>query len=312
MRINFIQNHLYYNQPNPNSSPTFSAQGKPLTLKYIVEKRSNLLPARVLENVKKCLLTPTPESKSLLTLHRETYAPLLECKTLDEVKSLYPEFKDIKDEIIFKRPNSTYAKSFTERIQNENFALKMLQEIWANLKNKDDIAKEYGMNSRSSLDWALGQINFIPLSSNYKKILVASDAEGNKTIADKTRAWNALHPDLMYAHNKKAAQGCKTEQYREAQSERIKKYDIEHPERREKISNALKEGWQKCPEVRKAISEFSKNESSFLKNALAKKSTNKKITEKEERAIAGFYKRFWDTHPELKAVYAEARKGCKG
>ena len=130
MRINFIQNHLYYNQPNPNSSPTFSAQGKPLTLKYIVEKRSNLLPARVLENVKKCLLTPTPESKSLLALHRETYAPLLECKTLDEVKSLYPEFKDIKDEIIFKRPNSTYAKSFTERIQNENFALKMLQEIY--------------------------------------------------------------------------------------------------------------------------------------------------------------------------------------
>ena len=312
MRINCIQSYSLYNQNNFNKSLSFEASGKPLTLKYVVEKRSNLLPTRVLESAKKCLLDLSLKTKSLLALHKEIYAPLLECKTLNEVKRLYPEFEDITNEIKFKKPKSIYAKLFMERTENENFALKMLQEIWANLKNKDEIALELGMNSRSSLEWALGQINFVPLSSSYKKLLIASDVEGNKTIADKTRAWNALHPDLMYAHNKKAAQGCKTDKYREAQSKRMKQYDKEHPERREKISKTLKEGWQKCPEVRKAMSEFSKKESSFLKGALCKKTANKKLTEEEKRALAGFYKRFWDSHPELKAVYAEARKGCKG
>lgn len=311
MRINCIQNYSFYNQNNFNKSLSFEASGKPLTLKYVVEKRSNLLPTRILDSAKKCLLDSSLKNKSLLALHKEIYAPLLECKTLQEVKSLYPEFENITDEIKFKRPKSIYAKLFMERTENENFALKMLQEIWANLKNKDEIALDLGMNSRSSLEWALGQINFVPLSSSYKKLLLASDVEGNKAIADKTTAWNSLHPDLMYAHNKKAAQGCKTEEYREAQSKRIKEYDNEHPERREKISITLKKGWQKCPEVRKAMSEFSKNESYFLKNALGKKTANKKLTEGEKRAIASFYKRFWDAHPELKAVYSEARKGCK-
>ena len=311
MKINNIQNYSYYRRNDYNSSLTFEASGKPLTLKYIVEKRENLLPIRVLEGAKKCLLDSSLKTKSLLDLHKEIYAPLLECKTLDEAKKLFPEFESLKEEIKFKRPNSLYAKSFMERTENENFALKMLQDIWGNLKNKDDIAKELGMNSRSSLDWALGQINFVPISSSYKKLLLASDVEGNKTIADKTRAWNALHPDLMYVHNKNAAQGCKTAEYRQAQSKRIKEYDKEHPERREKISATLKEGWQKCPEVRKAMSEFSKKESTFLKRALVKKTTNKNLTEEEKRVIAGFYRRFWDAHPELKAVYAEARKGCK-
>lgn len=309
MQISSIQNNYLYNPQVKDSA--FKSRGKPITLQYIVEKRSYLLPERILGSAKKLLADTKAKLPSLLDLHKQTYAPLLECKTLSEAQDLFPEFNEIEENITFKRPKSIYAKLFKERTENENFALKMLQDIWAKLKTKDEIAEEFGMYGRTSLDWALKQINFVTFNTNYRKLLQASDEEGNKIIAQKTTAWNSLHPDLMYAHNKKAAQKCKTDEYRTEQAKRMKEYDLTHPERRKKISITLKEGWEKCPEVRAAISEFIKSEKALIKNLLSKKSKKIQLSEFEKRALSSFYKRFWESHPELKDVYAKARKGCK-
>lgn len=308
MRILSIPTFNIQNNNYKNTQPTFEAGGKPITLQYILEKRSNLLPERVLQAVKAELAKGSSKTRSLLEIHRAIYEPILKYTSLEALKedAAFPEFKDIKPFVLFER-NTRYAKEFKERT-DKNFVLNMIQEYWGNLKTKDEIAQSFGMKNRNSLEWALKQIDFVSFHPNYRTLLRSSDEAGNREIASKTAAWNALHPDLMYARNKHAAQGCKTEEYRKAQAQRMKEYDKEHPERREKISISGKEAWAKCPEVRQAMSEFAAQSSSFLRHIVMKRFSGVKLTNKEDRISRGFFKRFWQTHPELKAVYAEAKK----
>ena len=309
MKIDFIQNNSTNAAKTYKNRVSFQSGGKPITLQYILQNRTNLLPPRILEQVKNTVRRVSScEMPSLLELHKKTYSPLLACKTLDEVKQLYPEFSEIKEDVVFLR-DSVYAKEFKAKT-DKNFVLKLLQEYWVQLKTKDEIARELGMNSRSSLEWALKQIGFVSYPHNYKTLLKASDKIGNDEIAAKTRAWNKAHPDEMYARNKHAAQGCKTPEYRAAQSQRIRKYDAEHPERKEKISQSLTYAWEICPELRSAMLAMLA-ENRYTGIIFSKKRQGIKLTDSQHRMIQGFFKRYWDSHPEFKTIFSQACKKSK-
>ncbi len=294
-----------YNRQEMN--PVFHAGGKPLGLAYIFEKRSYLLPQRVKNRVYTVLKNGKGEHLSLMQLHKDLYSPLLDCQTLEEAKNIFPEFETINDVVVKYQRRTINADSFTDDIR-ENFALKMLKEFWANLKTKDEIAKSFGMKNRTSLEWALKKIGFVTYSPNYKTLLMASDEAGNKLIAGKTRANNLENLEKMYAHNKKAAQACKTPEYRQAQSERMKKYDIEHPERRQKISEFDKMTWELCPEIKRAMNAFAEEQPAFVRSVVMKKIKGGVLSDCEQRIDKGFYKRFWQAHPELKEVLAKAKQ----
>lgn len=307
MQILSIQNYQYNNFTKIQPQATFGHGGKPITLEYVVKNRAQYLPERVLVEAKKVLADVSVAVKpTLLDLHKRIYAPLLECTTLDEAKAIFPEFEPMTDTVKFKRV-SKFSKDFYNKTDS-NFALKMLQEVWANAKSMEQIAKDFGMNSRTTLVWPLQQINFISIGPKYINLLRASDAEGNKVIAAKTTAWNQLHPDLMQKKNKHAAQACKTEEYRQAQRERMLEYDLNHPERAQKISEFGKEMWSKAPEVRKAMSDFFAKEPPEVRRLLAKRSNGYPLRTAERRIIKGAYERFWQSHSELKEVLSNARK----
>lgn len=305
MKITSIQNNTLNNRFT-TSQTSFGQYGKPLTLQEIVKKNEKIVPNRVLLRVREILANITDKLPSLKEIHLSIYAPLLECKTLDEAIELFPEFSEIEKEVKFIR-NSRYKKEFMSRTDS-NFALKMLQEVWAKLKTKDEIAKELGMSSKNSLEWPLKKINFVSYLPNYKIILNASDAEGNKIIAEKTREYNRRNPAKMYAKNKRAAQACKTQEYREAASKRMKEYDIKHPERIEKIKEHDKLMWSLCPEIKEAMSEFVKKEPAHVRSALAKRIKGYPLNNAEKRILKGLNERFWQTYPEYKKVLADANK----
>ena len=307
MQISSIKNS--YSLSTYQNQPSFTAQGKPLALKYIVEKQAHYLPNNILAKAKEALFSKSKELPTLMQIHMERYSPLKNCKNMEEVRKLYPEFANIKDTVDFKR-ESVYTRKFREKAK-DNFVLNTLKAYWVGLKPLDKIAQELGMTNRSSIQRALDLVNFVTYPPNYKTLLKSSDPEGNKIIAAKTTAWNALHPDLMYAHNKHAAQGCKKESYRQAKSKSMKEFYNAHPERKEKLSQNLRDGWQKCIEIKKAMSDAIRESSSFLKQALYKRRQGQKLSENEKKAIQGFYKHFWDSHPEFKKIYAEARIGYK-
>lgn len=305
MKVNLLTNNYIQNYSNTKQSPVFQACGNPINLKYIMEKRDYLLPQRVKEQVGKIMERNPKNMPSLLEVHNSVYAPLAECKSFDEVKKLFPEFSGIKEQVVYER-NSVYSRNFQNRT-DENFALDVLKKFWVELKTKDEIAQDFGMPNRSSLEWILKKINFVSYPLNYKTLLKSSDSTGNAKIAAKTTAWNSMHPDLMRAHNKRAAQGCKTPEYRQTQSARIIALDSQNPQRREKISKYTKRVWELCPEVKHAMSEFSKEAPSFIIACVSKKLRGENLNALESRMCKAFFSRFWRLNPEMRETYARAR-----
>ena len=236
MIVNNIRFNTYTPPQKTKHQPSFEAK-MPIDLNYVLEKRAHLLPQRILEEVQKIIASKPEKMPTLKEVHLRTYAPLLECKTLKEAKELFPEFNDIKEaNTSFQKMRGNIKKLKESGFLEEGFSLKLLQEIWAKLKTQDEIAKEFGLKNRSSIGWVLPKIGFVNFDKNYKTLLLASDTESRAIIANKTIAWNASHPDLMKARNRKAAQGMKKPENREAHSKRMKQHFVEHPERREEVS----------------------------------------------------------------------------
>lgn len=302
MQTNFSINNYQQNYSSYNQS--FGAKGKPLDLKYIYNNRSRLLPDRVKEIVKNLISEGEDKGVSLLYIHKTIYEPILSCKTLGEVKELYPEFRDVL-------PMAQMRHGGGKAIMSENFGLKMLQEYWGNLKSKDEIAQMFGLKNRSSLGVMLKKINFVGVDTNYKRLLEASDEVGNRQIAQKTRDWNANNPEKRRELNKHAAQGCKTVEYRAAQAQRIIEYDKIHPERRQKISEHSTRMWDLCPEVRVAMSDYDRQQEAFFGIVLGKRARKEPLTQNERRMVSIFYKRFWNAHPELKENLSVANRKAK-
>ena len=125
-------------------------------------------------------------------------------------------------------------------------------------------------------------------------------------IADKTKAWNKANPELRQTLNKHAAQFCKKEEYRQAQAQRMFEYDMLHPERRQKISQKSKEMWNRCPEVKTAMCQFSKKQGQYLSILLAKHAKKLPLSETEQIVLNSFFKKFWMAHPEMKKILADA------
>lgn len=241
MKVNSVQ-YPFYNA-RLNARPSFQG-GKIIDLSYVLKNRAYLLPERVLSQVEQIVASKTKKMPTLKEIHLKTYAPLLECETLEEAQRLFPEFADMKEaNISFKRYTGNVQKLLETGHLEDNFSLKMLKEFWAKLKSQDEVAKEMGLEGRTSLAWVLQRIGFVNYNTNYRTLLMASDPESRAVIASKTAAWNAAHPDLVKIKNKHAAQFCKTPEYRAAHSKRMKEYDKLHPERKLRISETSKNYW---------------------------------------------------------------------
>ncbi len=303
---------VQYSPYSKFTAPNFQRRTTPIDFNYILQNHTAKLPKRVLNRVQELRSQNSTQTPTLKDVHKQIYAPLLECKTLDEAKKLFPEFADITEaNISFKRITGNIKKLKESGKLEDNFSLKMLQEFWANLKSQDEVAKELGLKDRSAIQWVLQKIGFVNYSSNYKTLLMSSDPETRAIISAKTTAWNAAHPDLMLAKNKHAAQFCKTPEYREAHSIRMKEYDKTHPERREKISAYDKKVWDLCPEIKIAMTNYKNTQSNAVQAILNKQAHKEKLTTEEKRIIKGFYKGFWQNHPELRQVFKEAHAKVK-
>lgn len=302
MEIN--SNYQVYNYKN-QYQPSFSS-AKDITLNYLVKKRAYSLPSRILTRAKELVSSMTSQT-SLLDLHKQTYAPLLSCKTLDEARNLFPEFREILDAKILLQKRSKHTEKIFEKVKPEDLSLKLLQKYWANLSSQEEIAKEFGV-SRYAVQWINEKLNFPAFPKNYLTLLKASDEKLNAQIAQKTTDFNLANPEQMYARNRHAAQFCKTKKYKRAQSTRIKEYDKAHPERKQKIADFDREVWERLPQIRAALREELKTYKKIYSIIAKKESQHQPLNEFEERMKKSFYKKFWTKYPEYKAQYSEMRK----
>lgn len=298
------------NYPSKAGEFSFCGLGaKGITLRYALTKQRHLLPPAMAEAISRLLEGGSTSHPTLRELHLQTYAPLLDCKTLDEARNLFPEFMGVLDAKAVLQRQRANIRKIEEHCPKERLSLLLLQELWGKLTPQAELAKQLGLSSHRQLDYFKSAICFPNRSTAYTNLLKASEPEMNSEMARKTTAYNLLHPDLMYARNKRAAQFTKTPEYREAQKQRLRQHFIDHPEKREFAKRVSQTVWDRLPHMKQALKDFLEKEcSQYTRSVIKKLFTGEKFSSADARVRMQFYKDFWAKYPEFRQEYSQMRK----
>lgn len=231
MKIN--PQHSRYSYTDSEKNTSFGS-AKDINLKYIYKNRLHLLPDRMKNIITQIVRGNIECSCSLRDLHISVYKRLLDCKTLDEARNVFPEFREVLDLSNVVQRDSANLRKIKEKKSVSEFSLFMLKERWGKLRTLNEIALNLGLKDRSALSWFADKVRIPDLGKNYQTLLKASDEELNAQIASKTKAYNRLHYESVVRRNRDLS-------------------------RQNKALNSFisKEAWRRLPEVRDALSEVS-------------------------------------------------------
>lgn len=190
---NYCNSNKYY--------PNFSG-ARDINLKYIYDKRLRLLPQRMRVKVANAVENNGDIFEPLRDIHLRTYAPLLECKTLGKAQNMFYEFREVLPANVVIQHKSPNIKKIMESVKLEDLSLVLLKERWGNLKTLDEIAKQFGLKSRSAIAWLMDIIRIPDFGANYHRLLSSTDETLNKKIAQKTKDYNAAHRAYVIQRNR--------------------------------------------------------------------------------------------------------------
>ena len=170
---NSEKKHFNFIQYNRNLDfDTISFTGKKTLTQQIKELPSNAFLSDGLRNY----IMDNINQKNILDLHKEYYAPLMYCNTLDEAKKLYPEFLnvvDINDIDLNKTNNRTVKKIANGEIKGlskENASLLFLQKYIGRLEPLKGNEEQYFNINYHTMEGLLKYLN-ISMDKDYKDII---------------------------------------------------------------------------------------------------------------------------------------------
>ena len=286
-------------------TPSFQAASD-ITLRYLADKRAKYLPKRVFNEINELITTGKDNGVTIIDLHNKVYAELFNAKSLEEVKSLYPEFKDVIDAQTIEGNRSKAVTAIKNKMNLKDFSLKIIQDLYS-LKTEDSLVKEFGLTNRSLLLWVLEKLNIPKLSGNYNILVKMSNEVENKRIAELSRQAIFNNPEEQARKLKLAGESQSRPEVAEKKRIAMKKHYAENPEHAKKTSIISKRTWDKCPEIKQALSEFTAKEPDVFRRLLSLRTKGKVLNSDEKRILSGYYKCFWEQYPELLVKYKQAR-----
>ena len=162
---------------------------------------------RVYDNAKAAIKDPE-NKKTLYDIHLETYAPLLECKTLDEAKAMFPEFETVRDaKDLFLRYGTHKEKEKAFRsapyiaqlvfersvpeVKIEDLSLQYLKKIYGKGYATSANDKFYDFDHPTTVK-TLKALNIKPLDAHYVRLINGDNTDiRNKRKAAVKKSWNS-------------------------------------------------------------------------------------------------------------------------
>ncbi len=251
----------YLNKNNIN----FTGGRKTLSLIEQAE-RLNLdnLPPFISNSIKKAL--SSNKNVTLYDIHTKIFTPLLECKTLDEAKALYPEFRSVIDakDLNPEKMSPTMLKIKNGEIEGitlENLSLELLKIHYGKGISPNSRSAYYGLSKDASLK-LFDILKIKKLDGMYLRLLNDCNPIKRKRVSEswtsEKRAQHAAIANKIWDDPKK----------RQAQSEQRQEWFKEHPDECKKISERLT-GTKLSSETKRKISEskilFYENNPEFSK-----------------------------------------------
>ena len=133
------------------------------------------------------------------------------------------------------------------------------------------------------------------------RLLKLSDPTGNAEFAEKSQQCLKT-PDAIKKRLESCAIAHRAPEYREKKRQEMKNFYKRNPEAAEKVRIITQKTWDRCPEIKTALSAYSEEQSPYVISLLKKRSTGAALNTQERRTLAGYYKKFWDTHPDFKEL----------
>ena len=284
--------------------PTFGSAAK-LNLKYILEKHRKKLPESVLKRVLKLSELEIDKLPTLKDLHNYIYTPLQEAKSLDEVRGIYPEFKDVIDLKDYKTKHSKAIESIKQNMPLEGFTLDFIKKLYAPTK-MDELVKFYGVKNRSSLEYLAESLGIKKLSGMYLNLYRLSDEVENARFAKKAQSY-VRTPEARKKCNERAIATHRTPEYRAKKRKEMIDFYKKNPEVAQKTAQISKMTWDSCPEVKEAFALYRKHLDPSTRRVLAKGLVGEKMNDFERKVFGGAMKEFWESHPQMRTIYQQRR-----
>lgn len=276
-----------------------------ITVEYVLKNHSRFLPQSMKKRMQE-LITSGLGKKRLNEVHEEVYKDLFEAKTLNEVTEKFPEFSGVKDIKEISDNRSKAIKFLLKIMPLENFTLDYIKKLYRPTL-QENLVREYGFTNRSLLAWLNSKLNIQKLSGSYIKLLKMSDEKENGRIAELSRRAIYENESAQKYRLQRAAEAHKTPEYRTKKRKEMKDYYLRHPETAQKTGLISKMTWDRCPEIKKALSEYTRSLDSYTKKVMSKKVAGISLNEKEMRIATVYYSNFWKLNPQYKAIYRERR-----
>ena len=134
-----------------------------------------------------------------------------------------------------------------------------------------------------------------------------SDEAENSRIAELSRQAIYRMPEVQQARQAKAAAYHRTPEYKKMKRQQMIDFYKNNPHLAERVSRLSKLTWEKCPEIKEALKIYTAESPDYVKACLRKKRSGGKLTEVDKRIIYGYYKGFWEKHPEFVELYSRMR-----
>ena len=291
------------------------------------EEGKSIVPDRVREAANFVLENGNPKNLTLIDVHKHVYDDIRYAESLDEVKELYPEFKDVisSDDLDasegslisdVKQGKSQYFS------KDEDLALQMLKLYWAEGFSTRDLKK---YTDDKGVVYAMKKMQIPLLNKHYSIVLKFSDREYNERMSAEMSARKLQNLEQksssgtyvyiprgkMSEEQKKKISESLIDYYSEnpqriyAQSMRQKEFYRNNPQAAETFRQVLEDAWGlgSSKPVKEALSRFMKNRGEKSVN-YAEISQTTSLSAKMRLRM----QEFWEQNPKAKEKFSTSMK----
>ena len=262
-----IQNNYNYNTSFTSASD--------ITIRYVLEKHSDILPARIKKEIQLILSEGGKNLPKLYEVHNRVYQRLFNAQNMEEVREYYPEYKDIIELTTLAGNRSKAVKAVKQKgISLEDFTLDFIKKLFAPM-SQEALVKEYNFTNRSLVLWLMEKLHIPKFKGNYINLLRMSDEVENSRIAELSRQAIYRMPEVQQARQAKVVIHHKTPEYREKKRKQMINFYKNNPHMAERVSKLSRLTWEKCPEIREALRIYTAESPDYIKSFLRKEDRKK-------------------------------------
>ncbi len=284
-------------------------------LDKLAQKNSSVYPPHIREWAGMILEEGNKTKDTLISIHKKYFSNLKECFSLEEIKSKFPEFKDVITSDSVKTTQGSlldkFQKGELEFFDNdEDLSVQLIKLYWGEGFSLNDL-KRYA--DGVDLYHTMKKLNIPTVNRDYGHILKFSDPDYNerltremteKRLAALDRKAQTEQGEPVYIkrgplsaeHKQKISEGLK-KYYQENperiydMSERQKEFYRQNPEKSEEISRVLKKAWNVfgADRIKSALSKFMKSKGFKSFNP---ESNPVELSKEQSKAM----KQFWGTN----------------